>query len=223
MNRYSALIGAALGLYGYPGNQVVFGNEFPGAPQGGPLVMQGGGGGLGFDPALAAQGGYGPGYGPGYGCNPFGQAAYDPGLQALMAKNSIVVGDGCGPAAVDFPLPIGSGQVIAGGTSLTVNATPQMLFTPTALLIPSTIASSLIINDITIGTASQFAAIGPVPAMAFIETATYRGLVWDTCLPNQPIQLQFENITDGDVTLYAMFMGKGARGFGPRIWGQYPR
>lgn len=190
MNKYSALIGAAMGFYNYP--QVAFGGDVPGGAD------------------LAA-------------CNPYGLAAYDPALQALMAKNSVVVGSDCGPRAKDMPLPIGTGQTIDANSTLTINATPQCLFTPTALLIPSTIASSLIINDITIGTNSQFAAIGPIPAMGFIETATYRGLVWDTCLPNQPIQIQLQNITDGEVTFYGMFMGKAIPGGWPQIYAQYPR
>lgn len=206
MNRYSALIGAAMGFYNYP--QVAFGGDVNLNPSAGAPLAYPGGGGYGGDMA---------------GCNPFGLSNFDPAMQALMSKNSVVVGGDCGPRAKTMPLPIGVGQVIEANSSLTVNAVPQALFTPTALLIPSTIASSLVITDITIGTNSQFAAIGPIPAMGFIETATYRGLVWDTCLPNQPIQISFQNITDGDVTLYGSFMGVAIPGGWPAIYGQYPR
>lgn len=206
MNKYQALIGAAagMGFYGgYP--QVAFGADVAyGDPSGAA--------------ALAAYGG-----GAMAGCNPYGVAAVDPALQALIAKNSVVVGPECGPRAKNLPLPIGTGQVISANTSLTINATPQCFYTPTALMIPSTIASSLIINDIIIGTNSMFAAVGPIPAMGFIETATYRGLTWDTCLPNQPIQIQFENVTDGDITLYANFMGVAIPGGWPQIWGQFSK
>jgi len=213
MNKYQALIGAAgLGFWGGGpavafGGDVAYGSPSPGMPLAYPA------GGPGFDMAL---GGYA-------GCNPYGVAGLDPAMQALISKNSVVMGPDCGPRAKNLPLPLGTGQVIAANTSLTINATPQCFYTPTSLCIPSTIASSLYINDIIIGTNSMFAAVGPIPAMAFIETATYRGLTWDTCLPNQPIQIQFENVTDGDVTLVANFFGVAIPGGWAQIYGQYPK
>lgn len=188
MRRYSDIIGNAL-AHGWGQGGVVFGADEFAAPAG-----------TGCSSAV-----------------PYG-GQVDPALfqTLLAAQHAVSVGPECGPSAFDQWLPVQQ-YTIPANTTVTLTATPQALFTPKRLLIPSTIASSLNVRSFTIATRNQFASQGPVPAMAFIETMTYGLMACDTCLPNQPIQIDIENTTDSDVPFVGTILGRMVYPNAPKI------
>lgn len=108
--------------------------------------------------------------------------------------------------------PIGLGTTIVGiGATVTVNLNPQLPFKPHRLSIPATISAGLMIVDVQVGTASQFAGPGEIPIECFDVTATDSSLKGDTAVPGVQIQLTVRNPTVAAVTLQGMIVGDVAQ------------
>jgi hypothetical protein len=119
-------------------------------------------------------------------------------------------------AVVDEPptrsrrLPVGfpSTVVALGGGIATVNTQPQILYRGERLIIPSSIAVGLLINDIKIGNRSQLAAANPMPAEAWTEKGWGVDMTLDTADVSQFISLLLQNTTGANITFVGMFLGR---------------
>jgi len=119
-------------------------------------------------------------------------------------------------AVVDEPptrsrrLPVGfpSTVVAAGGGTATASVQPQILYRAERLIIPSSIAVGVLINDIKVGNRSQLAAANPMPAEAFTEKGWGVDMTLDTADVSQFLSLLLLNTTGAPVTFVALFLGR---------------
>ena len=125
---------------------------------------------------------------------------------------------GAGPRAVDRGAPNKMRQMplgfpttaIAAGVTTTVTATTQVLFRGRRLLIPASIAASVLINDLKVGKNSQLPSSGPVPGQAFSEDAVGVDLSLDTAEISQTISINLSNTSLGALTFNATMLGDSA-------------
>ena len=96
--------------------------------------------------------------------------------------------------------------VLAGQTRQVINR-PQVVFRGERLMVPSDFAGQFLISDIVVGTKSQFAATGSVPARAFQENAVGGRLSLDTAQISQNIVLSVVNIGSTDQRFIATLVG----------------
>lgn len=96
---------------------------------------------------------------------------------------------------------------IAAGASANVTATTQVLFRGRRLIIPSRIASSVLIDDFKVGKNSQFPSSGPVPGRAFTESAVGVDLALDTAQVAQSITLAVTNTSLAAINFNAALLG----------------
>lgn len=102
-----------------------------------------------------------------------------------------------------YPLGLGVTNVGAGATAvITVN--PQL---PFKLIRLSTAAAGFLIDNIQIGTVSQFVAAGEVPSEIFAPDATGVELKGDTAVPGVAIQLTVTNNTAGALDFTGALLG----------------
>lgn len=102
-----------------------------------------------------------------------------------------------------YPLGLGVTNVGAGATAvITVN--PQL---PFKLIRLSTAAAGFLIENIQIGTVSQFVAAGAVPSEIFAPDATGVELKGDTAVPGVAIQITVTNNTAGALDFTGAFLG----------------
>lgn len=146
------------------------------------------------------------------------EAVSQPGLgrfarQQSMMGNRPSQGDGqvrvqAQPYRGVREFPIGFGPTsVAANTTATFTAQPQLIFRPSRLIIPSSIAASFVVSDLRIGKNSQLVSANPIPASTFIETAVGVALGLDTCNVGQTITLVVANTTGGAVTFLASLIG----------------
>jgi hypothetical protein len=108
--------------------------------------------------------------------------------------------------------PIGLGIVpVPAAATVTTNLAPQLPFKPNRLSIPATISAGLVIVDVQVGTASQFAGPGEIPVECFDVTATDVRLKGDTAVPGVVIQITVRNPTAGALNLEGMVLGDVAQ------------
>lgn len=119
-------------------------------------------------------------------------------------------------AVVDEPptrsrrLPVGfpSTAVAAAGGTATASVQPQILYRAERLIVPSSLATGLLINDIKVGNRSQTAAANPIPAEAFTEKGWGVDMTLDTADVSQFISLLLQNTTGATITFVALFLGR---------------
>jgi len=106
--------------------------------------------------------------------------------------------------------PIGLGiNTIGAGLTVTIVLNPQLPFKPSRLSTPA--PAGLYIQDIQVGTASQFAGPGAIPVACFGPTATDSRLKGDTAVPGVQIQIQVQNTTAGPLVMDGMLIGDVAQ------------
>jgi hypothetical protein len=105
-----------------------------------------------------------------------------------------------------YPLGFGITTIKAGATQV-IPVVCQVPFRGNRLTIPSDIAGAVVINDIKVGQASQFAAGGAVPGRAYTEFATYSELNLDTAQIGQTIFLSITNTSSADIEFTAELKG----------------
>lgn len=138
--------------------------------------------------------------------------AQDNLLRAIAGRNARAVIERQPQDSRTLTLPFPETLVPApAGTVREIQVLPQCLFRCERLLIPSDIAGLIVIDDIRVGTVSQFSAIGPVPARAFSEVAVGVGTLFDTAQPGLTITLRVRNISGNDVTFRAVMFGSSVR------------
>lgn len=116
-------------------------------------------------------------------------------VQKVLAKNAVAVRNSPPTRAREWPLPFDSVTPIAPGDIKPIAQQTQVVYKPTSFVVPSDIAGSFAIRDITIGQRSQWATPGAVPARMFQEDSTQSELNLDTAQVSMAIILQVENIS----------------------------
>lgn len=102
-----------------------------------------------------------------------------------------------------YPLGLGVTNVAAGATAV-INVNPQL---PFKLLRLSTPAADFTIDNIQIGTVSQFVAAGACPSEGFAPNAVGVGLKGDTAVPGVAIQLTVTNTAAAAANFTGMLLG----------------
>lgn len=82
---------------------------------------------------------------------------------------------------------------VAAGGSGTLSNSPQRLFKPTRLIIPSDIAGLFSVTQISIGVKAQLVANGSIPARLFSEQSFDSGFEGDTAQVSQQINVAVTN------------------------------
>ena len=105
-------------------------------------------------------------------------------------------------------LALGIGTTSVGATSsAVVTVTPQVPF-KLERFISQTL--SLAVNDIKVGTVSQFVGAGSIPVEVFARDAIGVGLKGDTAVPGVDIALYVSNSTAGAISLSGAYLGIAA-------------
>lgn len=102
-----------------------------------------------------------------------------------------------------YPLGLGVTSVPAGGTAI-IRANPQLPFKLERLVSPSL---GLSIDNLQVGTVSQFVAAGAVPTEAFAPDAVAVQLAGDTAVPGVDIAITVSNPTVGAINFSGVIIG----------------
>lgn len=100
-----------------------------------------------------------------------------------------------------YPLGFVPTDIVASATSL-IPSTPQNLFRPERLVIPSDIAFDCGVTDVKVGNQSQFVETAEVPGSLFSEVAINTGVTFDTAEVGNQISVSIRNksVTDFEFT-----------------------
>lgn len=109
-----------------------------------------------------------------------------------------------------YPLGVVPTTVSSGDTE-TIPTTPQNLFRPERLVIPSDIAFDIGVTDVKVGNQSQFVETSEVPGTLFSEVAINTGVTFDTAEIGNQISVQVRNKSLSDVEFVAGFVGTIAK------------
>lgn len=109
-----------------------------------------------------------------------------------------------------YPLGVVPTTITSGDTE-TIPTTPQNLFRPERLVIPSDIAFDVGVTDVKVGNQSQFVETSEVPGSLFSEVAINTGVTFDTAEIGNQISVQIRNKSLSDVEFTAGFVGTIAK------------
>ncbi len=109
-----------------------------------------------------------------------------------------------------YPLGVVPTTITAGNTQ-TIPTTPQNLFRPERLVIPSDIAFDIGVADVKVGNQSQFVETTEVPGTLFSEVAINTGVTFDTAEIGNQISVALRNKSLADVEFSAGFVGTIAK------------
>ena len=98
---------------------------------------------------------------------------------------------------------------IQPGTTVDVQANPQVLFKPKRLVYTGP-ANTFVIQDVKIGRSSQFVASGPQSADAYPPTSTVDNMELDTARPGVVITLRIQNVSGVAADFRATMFGLAA-------------
>lgn len=112
----------------------------------------------------------------------FGAAPQDSrALAAKRAQASLLVKDKALTKWRKIPVGIDSGTtLITAGSQQTITLRPQAIFRPYRLVVSQNIMADFVIDDVKVGSASQFVATGSLPADMFGPGAVDTELKGDT-------------------------------------------
>lgn len=109
-----------------------------------------------------------------------------------------------------YPLGVVPTTITTGDTE-TIPTTPQNLFRPERLVIPSDIAFDVGVTDVKVGNQSQFVETSEVPGSLFSEVAINTGVTFDTAEIGNQISVQIRNKSLSDIEFVAGFVGTIAK------------
>lgn len=130
--------------------------------------------------------------------------------EAILGRNAVMVREREWDKSRMYILGFTFLGVAAGATASLVS-NPQWPFRPYRIIVPSSIAPSVLINDVAVGQQSAFAAVGAVPAEAFTEVAWGTHVLLDTASPGVQISMSVQNISGAPLDIRAMVLGDAAR------------
>lgn len=96
---------------------------------------------------------------------------------------------------------------VAANSSAVITVTPQVPFKLERLVSQST---GLTVNDVKVGTNSQFVGAGSIPVEIFARDSVGVGLKGDTAVPGVDIALYASNPTAGALSLSGAYLGLAA-------------
>lgn len=109
-----------------------------------------------------------------------------------------------------YPLGFVPTDIVASATSL-IPSTPQNLFRPERLVIPSDIAFDCGVTDVKVGNQSQFVETAEVPGSLFSEVAINTGVTFDTAEVGNQISVSIRNKSLADFEFTAGLVGTIAK------------
>lgn len=109
-----------------------------------------------------------------------------------------------------YPLGVVPTTITSGNTA-TIPTTPQNLFRPERLVIPSDISFDIGVTDVKVGNQSQFVETTEVPGALFSEVAINTGVTFDTAEIGNQISVALRNKSLSDVEFTAGFVGTIAK------------
>lgn len=105
-----------------------------------------------------------------------------------------------------FPLGFPAIDLPAGGSAL-LETNPQFVFRPERLVVPSDIAFDVRLQDVKVGTQSQFVSTDAVPAAVFSEVAINTGISFRTAEIGNGVSFTAINTTGAVVRFSAAIIG----------------
>tara|TARA_R100001244_G_scaffold132394_1_gene108869 strand:- start:14648 stop:15295 length:648 start_codon:yes stop_codon:yes gene_type:complete len=108
----------------------------------------------------------------------------------------------------EFAIGFDSGTTIAAGASATLTQRPQIIFRPERIVVPASLASFFLINDVKVGKNSQLVSAGAIPAATFSETAFGVRLKMDTVQISQDLIMLVTNIDVGAQRFLGAMIGE---------------
>lgn len=127
--------------------------------------------------------------------------------QQLLAKNAVLVQRNEMFKRREFPLGFDSEANVGAGATITVTTQPQIPFRVERLVVPSDLAGSFVVEELTVGKNPQLAAVVGVPARVFDERAVGVRLHGDTAQVSQNVSLRITNISGAAVRFRACVIG----------------
>jgi hypothetical protein len=164
---------------------------------------------------------YGPAPGCGWGWPPGGVDPVSLGTLIAARQSNMLYWDQPNQGVDEF-LGFECDVKICAGDTVDIQATPQIIFKPMRLIIPSTIGGQLVVRQLLVGNRPCFAGSGCIPGLAFAENSTYVKFNAETAWINQPITLTLTNISEADLCFTGCLVGPGAQPGNPRIVGGNP-
>lgn len=107
----------------------------------------------------------------------------------------------------EYVMGLDTVATVAAGATATITSRPQVVFRPDRLVVPASIASSFLINDLRVGKNSQFVNATAVPAETFTQGAFGVRLKLDTAQVSQDIVMSVTNVSAGAVRFTAALIG----------------
>lgn len=127
--------------------------------------------------------------------------------QRLISKGAVLVNREERYKLREFPLGFDSEANVAAGATVTVTTQPQIPFRVERLVVPSDLAGSFVVEELTVGKNPQLAAVVGVPARVFDERAVGVRLRGDTAQVSQNVSLRITNISGAPVRFRACVIG----------------
>lgn len=104
-------------------------------------------------------------------------------------------------------IPMGFEESIDAGASETITITPQVKFKPKRLLVPSSIASSFRLDDLSTGLRNLLMSTNPVPLESYTETSVNQGWRLPTIQVGQSLVMRVTNTSGATATLKGAWHG----------------
>lgn len=143
-----------------------------------------------------------------------GAAKADPKRQAALRQLAMRSAGAVVKRGLDrrrrYPLGVVPTSISSGDTA-TIPTTPQNLFRPERMAIPSDIAFDIGVTDVKVGNQSQFVETSEVPGALFSEVAINTGVTFDTAEIGNQISVAVRNKSLSDVEFTAGFVGTIAK------------
>lgn len=137
-----------------------------------------------------------------------GAAEANPELaRAITARDAVVLKPQRDLRLREYPLGFDSEAAVPAGGTATITTQPQVLFRVERLIVPSDIAGSFVVEELTVGKNPQLASITPVPARVYDERAVGVRLKGDTAQVSMNVSLRVTNISGAAVRFRGAVIG----------------
>lgn len=137
-------------------------------------------------------------------------AAHSPAMKQIAMRNAGAVVQRELDRRRRYPLGVVPTSITAG-TQSQIPASPQNLFRPERLVVPSDIAFDSGVVDIKVGNVSQFVQSAEVPGALFSEVAINTGVNFDTAEIGNQISATIRNKSGATIEFSAGFVGTIAK------------
>ena len=130
--------------------------------------------------------------------------------EEIYGRNAMIVQEREWTKSREYILPF-TFLAVGSGLSATLSSSPQWPFRPYRVVVPSSIAPSVLINSINVGQQPAFAADGAVSAEGFSEVAWGTHICLDSASPGINITVTVTNTSAAPLDIRLMMLGDAAR------------